>query len=59
MVSGDGTILQRWNYAKCEVIDYTMHLQEYIFFPTLTGVPNPEIRERYTVYCEGLTVEVP
>ncbi len=59
VITGDGTVLHTLKYTKCSALDFEWYYQEYIFFPTLTGVPNPEIRERYTVYCEGLTVEVP
>jgi len=59
VITGDGTVLHTLKYTKCSALDFDWYYQEYIFFPTLTGVPNPEIRERYTVYCEGLTVDVP
>ena len=59
ILTGDKTILHTLKFTKCSAIDYDWYLQEYIFFPTLTGVPNPETRERYTSYCEGLTVAVP
>jgi len=59
VITGDETVLHTLKFTKCSAIDYDWYLQEYVFFPTLTGVPNPETRERYTQYCEGLTVAVP
>ena len=54
MVSGDGTILQRWNYAKCEVIDYTSHLEEYIFRYSFSGEEISEILDKTEFKCGGL-----
>ena len=59
VLTGDKTVLHTLKFTKCSAIDFDWYYQEFIFFPTLTGVPNPETRERYTLYCEGLTVAVP
>jgi len=59
VLTGDKTILHTLKLTKCSAIDFDWYYQEYIFFPTLTNVPNPETRERYSIYCEGLTVAVP
>ncbi len=58
LISGDGTILQRWNYAKCNVIDYTIHLEEYTVRFTFTGEKASEILEKTDFKCSGLNLKV-
>ena len=40
LITGDGTILQRWNYVKCDATDYQMYVAE-----TLLNFPfsNPDV----------------
>ena len=57
--TGDGTVLYTLKYQKCSAIDLIWYLQDLVFYPTLSKIPTPETRERYTFYCEGLQVGVP
>ena len=57
-VTGDGTILQRWNYEKCDVDDYKMNLEEYKFRFHFSGEDAPEILEKTDFRCSGLNFKV-
>ncbi len=59
MITGDGTILYTHKYTKCSAVDFDWYVQEKISYYGLSSIPLPEIRERYTNYCNGYTVEVP
>jgi len=59
MVTGDGTILQRWNYVDCELFDYRLRLEDsFLRFP-FAGEQAPEIRDKSDIACNGLNLEVP
>jgi len=57
-ITGDGTILQRWNYEKCDVDDYKMNLEEYKFRFHFSGEDAPEILEKTDFRCSGLNFKV-
>ncbi len=57
-VTGDGTILQRWNYEKCDVDDYVMNLEEYKFRFPFSDEEGSEILEKIDFRCSGLNFKV-
>jgi len=57
--TGNGTILYTHKYTKCSAVDFDWYVQEKTSYYGLSNIPLPEVRERYTNYCEGYTVEVP
>ena len=59
MVTGDGTILQRWNYVNCDLADYGLGLQDSILRFPFAGEQAPEIRDKSDIACIGLNLEVP
>jgi len=59
LLTGDGTILYTHKYAKCSAVDFDWYVQEKTSYYGLSSIPLPEVRERYTNYCTGYSVEVP
>ncbi len=59
VVSGDGTVLQTWEYRNCDLEDYTVYLQDNIIYNRFHGGMGPEIRERSIFYCSGLSLVAP
>jgi len=59
VVSGDGTVLQTWEYRNCDLEDYTVYLQDNIIFNRFHGGDGPEIRERSIFHCSGLLLVAP
>jgi len=59
VVSGDGTVLQTWEYRNCDLEDYVVYLQDNIIFNRFHGEMGPEIRERSIFHCTGLSLVAP
>jgi len=59
VVSGDGTVLQTWEYRNCDLEDYVVYLQDNIIFDRFSGEQGSEIRERSIFYCGGLSLVAP
>jgi len=57
-ITGNGTILQRWNYTDCSLYDYNMHLEDSILRFSYTGEQSPEIRDRSEFTCNGRNLEI-
>ena len=58
MITGNGTILQRWNYIDCSLYDYTMHLEDSLLKFSYTGEQAPEIRDKSEFTCLGMNLEI-
>ena len=59
VVSGDGTVLQTWEYRNCDLEDYVVYLQDNVFFDRFQGKSGAEIRERSIFLCRGLSLAAP
>jgi len=59
VVSGDGTVLQTWEYRNCDLEDYVVYLQDNIIYNRFHGEMGPEIRERSIFLCGGLSLVAP
>ncbi len=59
LMTGDSTVLYTLKYTLCSAVDYDWYVQEYTYYYGLSNIPLPELRERYTNYCNGFTVDVP
>ncbi len=59
VVSGDGTVLQTWEYRNCDLEDYVVYVQDNIIFNRFHGGDGPEIRERSIFHCSGLSLVAP
>lgn len=57
-ITGNGTILQRWNYMDCTLYDYTMYLQDSLLKFSYTGEQAPEIRDKSEFTCNGMNLEI-
>jgi len=57
-ITGDGTILQRWNYVKCIVSDYTVYLEDYELRYPFSGKKFSENREMIDFECAGLHLQI-
>jgi len=58
-ILGDGSILHRFHYANCKLIDITWYLQQGNWLHQYSGKPQEEIRERYSIECEGFKIKFP
>ena len=59
VVSGDDTVLQTWEYRNCDLEDYTVYLQDNVFFDRFQGKSGAEIRERSIFLCGGFSIVAP
>ena len=53
LITGDNTILQRWNYVDCEVTSYQMRLDDSALKYPFSGTPQGEIRDKTDFACSG------
>ncbi|NJK78096.1 MAG: hypothetical protein HC944_04565 [Nanoarchaeota archaeon] len=58
VLTGDDSVLLTVNYSKCKITAYTSYSQETILFYQFGTQLQEEIRDRTTVYCSGVDVEV-
>jgi hypothetical protein len=59
LITGDGNILQRWNYRDCSLLDHNSFLEDSFLKFSYTGKPGPEIREKTEFTCAGNNLELP
>lgn len=57
-VTGDGTILQSWQYHKCSVTDYVIYRDDDVMFTRFIKTIDYEIRDKTTFDCAGLNVDI-
>jgi len=57
-ITGNGTILQRWNYIDCSLYDYNMRLEDSLLRFSFTGEQSPEIRDTSEFTCNGRNLEI-
>ncbi|NOQ44610.1 MAG: hypothetical protein GQ471_02985, partial [Nitrosopumilus sp.] len=57
-VTGDGTILQSWQYFDCEIIEFTPQDDESLLTMKYHGKANGEIRELSKFSCDGFHLNV-
>jgi len=53
LITGDNTILQRWNYEQCEVTNYSMDLKINMFRFPYAGQKSGEIIDKTDFTCIG------
>ena len=58
LITGDGTILQRWNYADCYFYEHNSFLEDSFLKFSYSEKPGPEIREKSEFTCAGNNIEV-
>ena len=57
LYAGDGTLLETWNYKKCQGIDYEFFLNQTMLTIKFHDQWQAEIQERMLFECAGLSVE--
>ncbi|HUL51657.1 MAG TPA: hypothetical protein VLT10_00120, partial [Verrucomicrobiae bacterium] len=58
LVAGDGTVLQTWQYQKCQATDYKTYLQSSLLFYTFSGnKASSETQDQTTFQCSGFTIQ--
>ncbi|MDH3488758.1 MAG: hypothetical protein OEL82_12090 [Nitrosopumilus sp.] len=57
LYAGDGTLLETWNYKKCQGIDYEVFLNQNMLTIKFHDQWQAEIQERMLFECAGLSVE--
>ena len=59
VISGDGRIIQTWEYTKCEPTAYGTYLQDITNFYQFSQKEEAEIRERVVFSCVGIHLSIP
>lgn len=59
VVTGDGTVLQTWEYRNCDLEDYTVYFQDNIIYNRFHAGDGAEIRERSLFFCNGFSLVAP
>ena len=57
VTTGDGDILQTWQYVNCDLLEYTPFLDENLTKLKIIGGFVSEIREKSVFECEGFGVD--
>ena len=58
LITGNGTVLQRWNYNDCSFYDYTSFLEDSFLKFSYAEKPGPEIRDKSEFTCAGYSLEI-
>jgi len=56
--TGDGTPVVSSKYNKCNILEYTPYLQDFVFVYQLKEEFESEIRDRVVFKCGGLKIEI-
>ena len=56
VLTGNGSILQKWDYSKCDIIDYRPILTDSLVTRMFTEQFQPEIRDRTIFSCAGISL---
>jgi len=59
VLTGDGRVLETLQYRSCTAIDFDWYTQDFSFLYQITNEIEEEIREKFTFYCDGYTINVP
>ena len=58
ILTGDSRVLETLQYRSCTAIDFDWYSQDILFIYPITNEMDTEIREKYTFYCDGYTIDV-
>jgi hypothetical protein len=58
VLTGDGRVLETLQYGSCTAIDFDWYTQDLAFRYQITNELKEEIREKFTFYCDGFTIDV-
>ncbi len=59
ILAGDGSLIQTWQYNKCQVFAYGTFLQEVRNFYPFSDRLESEFRDKMIVECSGVRLQVP
>ncbi len=59
ILAGDGSLIQTWQYNKCQVFAYGTYLQEVRNFYPFSDKFQSEFRDKILVECAGVRLQVP
>jgi len=59
ILAGDGSLIQTWQYNKCQIFGYGTFLQEVRNFYPFSGEFQSEFRDKIVVECSGVRLQVP
>jgi len=57
-ITGDGTILQRWNYVDCMFYDHSSFLEDSLLKFPYAETLRPEIRDKSEFSCSGNNIQI-
>ncbi|HUL51654.1 MAG TPA: hypothetical protein VLT10_00100 [Verrucomicrobiae bacterium] len=58
LVTGDGSVLETWQYQKCQATDYETFLQSNLLYYTLSGKKGiSETLDKTTFQCSGFSIK--
>ena len=58
IVTGDGSVIQSWEYSKCGLEDFNTYLQDNLLYFTMSGKKaTSEIRDKSSFECVGFSVD--
>lgn len=57
LILGDGTIIQRWNYVKCDITDYILRVDESLLRYPASDELQSEIRDQSQFSCNGFNLQ--
>ena len=58
VMTGDGRVLETLQYRSCTANDFDWYSQESKFLYQITNEIEEEIREKFTFYCDGYTIDI-
>jgi len=59
ILAGDGSLIQTWQYKKCQVTGYGTFFQDVTNFYPFSGKEGGEFRDKITVECSGVRLQAP
>jgi len=59
ILAGDGSLIQTWQYNKCQVFGYGTFFQDVTNFYPFSGQEGGEFRDKIVVECSGVRLQVP
>ena len=58
LVTGEGSVLQSWEYSKCDLESFDTYLQDNLLYFTMSGKKaTSEIRDKSSFDCVGFSVD--
>jgi len=59
ILAGDGSLIQTWQYNKCQVFGYGTFLTDLTNFIPFSGQEGSEFRDKIVFECAGVRLQVP